>query len=94
MVTRREILAAGAFVAGSALSLSGTRSAIAQTAAAPPPPAQQGWDEGDLAHLLPTSSHERILLKASFKRPLETAPILRVGDQRVVGVRSDTRGLF
>ena len=94
MVTRREILAAGAFVAGGALSLSSTRSAIAQTAAAPPPPAQQAWDEGDLAHLLPTSSHERILLKTSFKRPLETAPVLHVGDQRVVGVRSDTRGLF
>src|SRR3954447_24903759 len=94
MVTRREILAAGALVAGGALSLGGTRSSIAQTATAAPSPAQQGWDEGDLAHLLPTSSHERILLKTSFKRPLETAPVLRVGDQRVVGVRSDTRGFF
>jgi hypothetical protein len=47
------------------------------------------WDD-----ILPTSSHNRILIKASFKKLLEPAPILRIGDQRISGVRSDTRGSF
>ena len=40
------------------------------------------------------TDHDRILIKTSFKKPLDAAPILQVGDQRVSGLRSDTRGLF
>ncbi|HEY0908786.1 MAG TPA: hypothetical protein VGD75_00970, partial [Bradyrhizobium sp.] len=71
----------------------GGRTAQAQTTPAANT-AQAGWDNGELAHLLPTSNHNRILIKASFKKPLEAAPTLQVGDQRVLGQRSDTRGLF
>jgi phosphodiesterase/alkaline phosphatase D-like protein len=52
------------------------------------------WEAGSVAHLLPTASHERILLKASFKTALARAPELRVGGRRVAGLASDTRGRF
>jgi hypothetical protein len=92
--TRREFLGVGASAALGLLPLGEGAPVAAQTAAGGGIAAQQTWDDGQLAHVLPTSSHDRILLKASFKNPLEAAPILRVGDQRVVGERSDTRGSF
>lgn len=94
MATRREALAAGALLAGGAFPLGGRAAVAAETTPTSNPPVEQNWDEGDLAHLLPTCSHDGILLKASFKRPLEAVPELHVGDQRVQGVRSDTAGLF
>jgi hypothetical protein len=90
--TRRELLGAGASAALGLLPLGGNRAA-AQTAATTNT-VPQGWDDGEVAHLLPTSNHNRILVKASFKNPLDGAPNLQVGDQRVVGQRSDTRGSF
>jgi hypothetical protein len=90
--TRRELLGAGASAALGLLPLGGS-AATAQTASTANA-AQPGWDDGELAHLLPTSNHNRILIKASFKKPLASAPTLQVGDQRVSGERSDTRGLF
>jgi len=47
-----------------------------------------------VAHLLPTASHRRIRLKASFVEPLAEAPVLAVGERRVRGVRTDTQGRF
>jgi hypothetical protein len=92
--TRREILGVGASAALGLLPLGKTTPVAAQTAAGGGIAAQPTWDDGELAHVLPTSSHDRILVKASFKKSLEAAPILLVGDQRVVGERSDTRGSF
>jgi hypothetical protein len=92
--TRREFLGVGASAALGLLPLGETTPVAAQTAAGGGISARPTWDDGELAHLLPTSSHDRILVKASFKKPLEAAPILRVGDKRVVGERSDTRGSF
>jgi hypothetical protein len=92
--TRREFLGVGASAALGLLPLGETTPVAAQTAAGGGISARPTWDDGELAHLLPTSSHDRILVKASFKKPLEAAPVLRVGDQRVVGERSDTRGSF
>lgn len=92
--TRREFLGVGASAALGLLPLGETTPVAAQTAAGGGIAARPTWDDGELAHLLPTSSHDRILVKASFKKPLEAAPVLRVGDQRVVGERSDTRGSF
>src|SRR3984957_3944309 len=91
--TRRELLSAGA---SAALGLSplGNTAVFAQASSSGGAPAAQGWDDGELAHVLPTSSHDRILVKASFKKPLEGTPTLRIGDQRIAGVRSDTRGSF
>jgi hypothetical protein len=42
-------------------------------------------------HILPTASHDRILIKASFAQPVRT-PVLRIGDHRVAGVRGDSEG--
>lgn len=94
MATRREILGAGASLALSALPLTSKTEAATQSLESSSSPDQQNWDPGELAHILPTSSHDRILIKASFKQLLDGAPVLQVGDQRVTGVRSDTRGSF
>jgi hypothetical protein len=36
------------------------------------------WDQGQLAHLIPAASHERFLIKTSFKAPLSFTPRLSV----------------
>ena len=55
---------------------------------------QANWDQGRLAHLLPTVSHERILIKASFTAPLGDAPVLEVGGLRVRGQKTSPAGDF
>ena len=50
--------------------------------------------QSPLTHLPPTVNHHRIRLKASFDRPFSKPPILRAGDRRAPGVRSDTQGFF
>jgi hypothetical protein len=92
--TRRELLGAGASAALRLSPLGKTNSAFAQNSSTSAIPISQTWDDGELEHLLPTSSHDRILIKASFKKPLGAAPTLQVGDQRISGLRSDTRGYF
>jgi hypothetical protein len=92
--TRRELLGAGAATALGFLPFGSLTKVVAQTAPTASSLVLNAWDDGELVHVLPTSSHNRILIKASFKKPLEAAPILRIGDQRISGVRSDTRGSF
>ncbi len=92
--TRRELLGAGASAALGLFPWGNTTPVFAQISPAGGTAKLQTWDDGDLAHVLPTSSHDRILIKASFKKPLDAAPILQVGDQRISGLRSDTRGSF
>jgi hypothetical protein len=90
--TRRELLGAAASAFG-LFSLGGLPRAAGHNVQAAAGP-NDNWDAGEVAHVLPTSSHDRILIKTSFKRPLEAAPTLQVGDQRVTGQRTDTRGSF
>jgi len=52
------------------------------------------WHQGELAHLIPLVSHEQMLIKTSFQRPLKSVPHLRVGKRVVVGKMSDTLGRF
>jgi hypothetical protein len=52
------------------------------------------WQTGSVEHLLPTASHDRILLKASFRGPHSRPPLLRVGRRSVAGLRTDTAGRF
>ena len=52
------------------------------------------WDAGAVRHLLPAAGPTRLLLKASFRRPLSGAPTLRAGSRSVSGVRSDTAGEY
>lgn len=53
-----------------------------------------GWNQADLAHLIPLANHDEILIKASFRRPLHSVPRLYVGNARVDGARMDTAGRF
>lgn len=58
------------------------------------PPEARAWDAGRVIHLLPTVSDTRILIKASFNKPLSGAPVLRVGSTLVPGRMTDTEGAF
>jgi hypothetical protein len=57
-------------------------------------PAQGSWDAGQVAHLIPTASHDRLLIKASFKAPLARTPQLLVDGRPVAGTRTDLEGRF
>jgi len=80
MTTRRD------FLVGAGLALS-AGDATAATREAP-------WDQGRLLHLLPTVSHDRILIKASFNGPLDSVPELHVGNLRVLGSKNIAAGDF
>lgn len=83
---RREFLV-GNF--GAALLASLPADAFAQRSN---PPASATWDPGQVRHLLPTVSDSRVLIKASFTRPLPAAPTLRIGPSAVRGRMTDTAG--
>jgi len=57
-------------------------------------PALGSWDAGQVAHLIPTASHDRLLIKASFKAPLARTPQLLVDGRPVAGTRTDLEGRF
>ena len=87
MATRRDLLHNAATVAALAAVGGG-----AWPAGGGELPGEQ-WDGGTVAHLLPTVSHDRLLLKASFSRPPSAAPVLAFGGgPRVRGQQTDTRG--
>lgn len=92
--TRRELLGVGASLAAGVLPLIQGSTATAQGPADVSASDQAGWDAGDLDHILPTSSHDRILLKVSFKRQLDAPPVLLIGDEHIAGEETDTRGAF
>ncbi len=56
--------------------------------------ARTHWSAGKVKHLIPAVSHEQILLKSSFLRPLQQAPVLAVDDRIVQGVKGDDEGYF
>lgn len=87
-MNRRHFLKLGSSAAASALGAA----CSGGEPATPPPP--DGWNAGPLQHLLPSASHERFRIKASFARPLPEAPVLAVGGSRVPGVQTDTAGRF
>src|SRR5262245_25149434 len=84
-LSRRDFLAlsAGAVALG---MLSSPRPAPGQAAG--------GWNDGQVAHLIPTARHDRFLIKASFKAPLVRAPRLSVSGKSVEGVQTDGQGRF
>ena len=55
---------------------------------------EKNWQAGTVRHLLPGVSHDRLLLKASFVRPMTAPPTLRAGTRKATGVRLDTAGEF
>lgn len=90
-VDRRRFLATSAGAMGA--SFFGRLPLDALAAQNSPPPATD-WDTGRVRHLLPAASDTRVLLKASFDRPLSAAPTLRIGAQDVVGRMNDTAGEY
>ena len=56
--------------------------------------ADNEWRRGDVVHLLPTASHERLLVKASFALPRDDTPRLSVDGGSVDGTMTDTRGRY
>ena len=50
--------------------------------------------EGEVVHILPTASHDRLLVKASFAAPQDPDPELLVEGRAVRGVATDSAGLF
>lgn len=83
---RREFLAGHL---GAALLATLPADALAQRST---PPSSKVWDPGQVRHLLPTVSDTRMLIKASFTRPLAAAPTLRIGTTAVRGRMNDTGG--
>ncbi|MBR1221045.1 hypothetical protein JQ557_23810 [Bradyrhizobium sp. U87765 SZCCT0131] len=88
-IGRREFLALSAGV--SALGVLGPQAGAAPIAPAPP---TDGWNQGQLAHLIPTASHDRFLIKVSFKAPLAGTPQLTVDGRHIDGERTDSQGRF
>lgn len=58
-----------------------------------PLPPEAGWRAGELDHLLPTASHDRLLLKASF-RSARRRPRLHLAGRVVAGEPRDGTGRF
>jgi hypothetical protein len=56
--------------------------------------ASDGWDQGQLIHLIPAATHDRFLLKASFQSAFDRPPRLRIRDRIVEGIQTDTDGRF
>src|SRR5215213_181300 len=76
--------------AACALTAAAPADLLAQATKAAAP--ASAWDSGVLRHLLPTVSHDRILIKASLSAPLADTPTLRIDSTSVRGRMGDTRG--
>lgn len=86
---RRRFLAGSAGAMG-AVVFGGLGPDVLSASALPPQVAD--WDAGSVLHLLPTVSDSRMLLKASFVRPLTRPPTLRIGSTSLAGRMNDTTG--
>jgi hypothetical protein len=51
------------------------------------------WNHGIVTHILPTASHDRIIIKASFDTPVVN-PQLSVNGTDIAGEKLDSRGYF
>ena len=91
MATRREFLA-GATVAATLPRLVTT--GIGGPARPPKIRAEKDWDQGAVQHLIPTASHDRFLIKASFREPQLAAPELEIGNTRLRGQSNAAAGDF
>ena len=85
MPTRRDFLIGAASLATAALA---EKKLAAQSRAG------QAWDSGEVVHLLPAASHERFLIKTSFRGPHRAPPVLLAGSRKIPGRGTDTLGFF
>lgn len=74
---------------------SGTAAALSAVGSARAEPAStdDGWRKGDLQHLIPAASHDRIVIKCSFNNP-RTPPVLRVGESRYLALTTDSESRY
>jgi hypothetical protein len=86
MQTRRDFLIGAASFA--AVGLTSATPGAAQRQA------EESWDSGDLVHVLPAATHDRFLIKASFKTAHRTPPVLLVNSRKIAGRAGDTQGYF
>jgi hypothetical protein len=89
-MSRRDFLTLGT----AAASLGALGVSLPEGAQAAAHAANANWHAGQLAHLIPAASHNRLLIKASFQAPLARAPWLMVNGKRVAGERTDAAGRF
>ena len=80
MATRRDFMLGAAAATLPRLISSGIGGPA--SAAEGPKAADEDWDQGRVRHLIPTVSHDRFLIKASFNPPLFAAPDLEVESNR------------
>jgi len=52
----------------------------------------EGFEAGSVRHILPSATHERFVVKVSFRGPQQAEPVLLVDDLRVPGRMTDTMG--
>jgi hypothetical protein len=86
MQTRRDFLIGAASMATVLASREAAHGAQNTAGAA--------WNNGDVAHVLPTVNHQRFLIKASFRTPHRAPPALLVDTRRTSGRPGDTAGVF
>ena len=86
MTDRREFLVTSAALASALVS--------GGAAAAPKGRSAPAWNAGDVAHLIPTANHQRILIKASLKRAQRLPPSLLIAGRKIRGHAGDTQGRF
>ena len=60
----------------------------------PAGPPHDGFNAGEVTHLIPTANHTRIRLKVSLRRAHVDAPHLRIGDRVAKGIAGDDSGQF
>src|SRR5260370_34545531 len=92
MATRRECMLGAAAATLPRLITSGIGGPA--SAAETPAPRDENWDQGEVQHLIPTVSHDRFLIKASFAQTQLAPPELEVGAIRVRGQANTAAGDF
>ncbi|HEY7845432.1 MAG TPA: hypothetical protein VID30_17350, partial [Bradyrhizobium sp.] len=92
MATRRDFVLGAAAATLPRLIATGIGGPAA--AAESPKPAEKDWDQGAVQHLIPTASHDRFLIKASFTQAQVAPPTLEVGNTKVRGQSNAAAGDF
>lgn len=52
------------------------------------------WDQGRVAHIIPTANHTRFLIKVSFTEALSATPQLAVNERKIAGSQRGPGGRF
>jgi hypothetical protein len=92
MATRRDFMVGAAAATLPRLIATGIGGPAA--AAENPASLESDWDQGGVQHLIPTASHDRFLIKASFAEAQLAPPELVVGSTTVRGQSNTSAGDF